>query len=175
MSQPYAMILAGGSGTRFWPLSRNSRPKQLLELLDSGTLLSQTIHRLEGLIPRENILILTNAAQEDAVRHLASSVPPENIFAEPARRDTAPAVALGVGLVAARDPEATMMILPSDQLIMDTAAFQSVMKDAIATASLGGGPRHGGNQAYLALSVLRIYRTWGGRAPGGRGTDSSPP
>jgi len=139
MSQPYAMILAGGSGTRFWPLSRNSRPKQLLDLLDSGTLLSQTIDRLEGLIPQENILILTNAAQEDAVRHLASALPPENIFAEPARRDTAPAVALGIGLVAARDPEATMMILPSDQLILDTAAFQSVMKDAIATASLGEG------------------------------------
>lgn len=139
MPDTYAMILAGGSGTRFWPLSRNSRPKQLLDLLDSGTLLNQTINRLEGLIGRENILILTNAAQEDAVRHLASSLPPENIFAEPARRDTAPAVALGVGLVAARDPEAAMMILPSDQLILDTAEFQSVMKDAIATASEGGG------------------------------------
>ena len=133
------MILAGGSGTRFWPLSRNSKPKQLLDLLDSGTLLSQTINRLEGLIPRENILILTNAVQEDAVRHLASSLPPENIFAEPARRDTAPAVALGVGMVAARDPEASMIILPSDQLILDTAAFQSVMRDALATASQDGG------------------------------------
>ena len=104
------MILAGGSGTRFWPLSRNARPKQLLDLLDSGTLLTQTIRRLEGLIPPENILILTNTAQESAVRDLASSLPAENIFAEPARRDTAPAVALGIGLVAARDPEASMII-----------------------------------------------------------------
>ena len=59
----YALILAGGSGTRFWPLSRNSRPKQLLDLFGDGTLLEQTIRRLDGLVPLENILILTNAAQ----------------------------------------------------------------------------------------------------------------
>lgn len=143
------MILAGGSGTRFWPLSRNARPKQLLDLLDSGTLLTQTIRRLEGLIPPENILILTNTAQESAVRDLASSLPPENIFAEPARRDTAPAVALGIGLVAARDPEASMIILPSDQLIEDTSAFQSVMRDALSTAAQDGG-----------LVTIGIKPTW---------------
>jgi mannose-1-phosphate guanylyltransferase len=139
MSSSYAMILAGGSGTRFWPLSRNAKPKQLLNLFGADTLLSQTLARLEGLIPRENILILTNSLQEDAVRQLASSLPPENIFAEPARRDTGPAVALGIGLVAARDPEASMLILPSDQLIQDTTAFQSVMSDALAAASESEG------------------------------------
>ena len=135
----YALILAGGSGTRFWPLSRNSKPKQLLDLFGNGTLLEQTIRRLDGLVPMENILILTNDLQADAVRAIATMLPPENIFAEPAKRDTAPAVALGIGLIAARNPEAVMMVLPSDQLIQDVASFQAVMRDALVTAAKSGG------------------------------------
>ena len=135
MAETYALILAGGSGTRFWPLSRDSRPKQLLNLFGDTTLLNQTIDRLSGLIPKENILILTNKLQEEAVRQVASDLPPENIFAEPAKRDTGPAVALGAGLIAARNPEATMVILPADQLIQDVAEFHSVMADAIQTAA----------------------------------------
>lgn len=131
----YALILAGGSGTRFWPLSRNRQPKQLLDLFGDGTLLEQTISRLDGLVPPENIFILTNAIQEEKTREIASMLPAENIFAEPAKRDTAPAVALGIGLVAARDPEATMMVLPADQLIQDTAAYQQVMRDATQVAA----------------------------------------
>ena len=130
----YALILAGGSGTRFWPLSRNSQPKQLLDLFGDGTLLEQTIARLEGLVPLENIFILTNSLQEEKTREFASMLPPENIFAEPAKRDTAPAVALGIGLVAARDPEAVMMVLPADQLIQDTKSYHSVMRDALTVA-----------------------------------------
>ncbi len=145
----YALILAGGSGTRFWPLSRNSRPKQLLDLFGNGTLLEQTIRRLEGLVPLENILILTNALQVESVRVIASMLPAENVFAEPAKRDTAPAVALGVGLVAARNPDAVMMVLPSDQLIQDTAAYQSVMRDALATAEKSAG-----------LVTIGIRPTW---------------
>ena len=82
MAETYALILAGGSGTRFWPLSRDAKPKQLLNLLGDTTLLNQTITRLEGLIPKENILILTNELQIDAVREVASELPKENIFAE---------------------------------------------------------------------------------------------
>ncbi|MFT4177548.1 MAG: mannose-1-phosphate guanylyltransferase [Luteolibacter sp.] len=132
--QTYALILAGGSGTRFWPLSRNARPKQLLDLFGTGTMLEQTIRRLDGLVPYENILILTNSQQEAAVREIASMLPPENIFAEPAKRDTAPAVALGVGLIAARDPDALMMVLPADHLIQDSEAYHSVMRDALRAA-----------------------------------------
>ena len=149
LENTYALILAGGSGTRFWPLSRNSKPKQLLDLFGTGTLLEQTIRRLDGLVPFENIIILTNDLQVDAVRAIATMLPPENIFAEPAKRDTAPAVALGIGLVAARNPDAVMMVLPSDQLIQDTAAYQAVMRDALATAEKSSG-----------LVTIGIRPTW---------------
>ena len=131
----YAVILAGGSGRRFWPLSRDARPKQLLQLFDEATLLEQAVKRLEGLVPRENILLLTNKEQEAAVRELLPNHPSENILAEPAKRDTAPAIALGIGWVARRDPDATMMVLPADQLIKDTAAFQRCLEGAVEIAS----------------------------------------
>ncbi len=131
----YALILAGGSGTRFWPLSRDHRPKQLLNMLSGGTLLRQAIARMDGLIPRKNIFILTNHLQEEEVRRQAYDIPSENIVSEPARRDTAPAIALGIGLIKAADPNATMLIIPSDQLIRDEDAFRSLMKSALATAA----------------------------------------
>lgn len=135
----YALILAGGSGTRFWPLSRDARPKQLLDLFGDGTLLEQTIRRLDGLVPLEQILILTNDKQLDAVRAAAPMLPQENIIAEPAKRDTAPAVALGIGLIAARNPQATMLVLPADQLIRDHEAYREVMHDALTTAEHSDG------------------------------------
>ena len=100
MSSPlYVLILAGGSGERFWPLSRRSCPKQLLSLFSEETLLAATLRRLEGLVAPENILILTNADQEKGVRQIAKGIPDSNIVAEPAKRDTAAAIALGVGSV----------------------------------------------------------------------------
>lgn len=131
----YALILAGGSGTRFWPLSRDAKPKQLLNLLGEKTLLEQTIERLDGLIPTENIIILTNEVQLELVREIASSLPIENIYAEPAKRDTAPAIALGAGIIARRDPQATMVVLPADHMIADTASFHEVLGDAITVAA----------------------------------------
>ena len=145
----YALILAGGSGTRFWPLSRDARPKQLLDLFGQGTLLEQAICRLEGLVPLDNILILTNSKQVEAVRATAHMLPAANIFAEPAKRDTAPAVALGIGLVAARNPEAVMMVLPADHLIQDTAAFHQVMGAARTAAAASDG-----------LVTIGIHPTW---------------
>ncbi len=131
----YALILAGGSGTRFWPLSRDARPKQLIDLFGNGSLLKQAVARLDGLVPPERILILTNSLQADEVRRQAPGIPIENIVAEPARRDTAPAIALGVGLVAARCPGASMIVIPSDQLILDAGAFRSLAQDALDLAA----------------------------------------
>src|ERR1700724_1294796 len=150
MSNPiYALILAGGSGERFWPLSRRNRPKQLLRLVSERTLLEETIARLEGLVASERILILTNVDQEKAVRDLLKSFPKENIIAEPAKRDTAAAVALGAGWVAARDHGATMLVLPADHVIADRAAFQETMKTAAAAAEETG-----------ALATIGIKPTW---------------
>lgn len=131
MSAPFALILAGGSGTRFWPLSRNARPKQLLPLFGETTLLEQSVRRLEGLVPAENILVLTNPVQLDTARAACVGLlAPENILAEPERRDTAPAIALAIGWVAARDPEGVMMVLPSDHLIQDAEAFRAALSAA---------------------------------------------
>lgn len=145
----YALILAGGSGERFWPLSRLARPKQLLRLISDKTLLEETVARLDGLIPRERILILTNVEQEAAVRALLPDFPSKNILAEPAKRDTAAAVALGVGWVAARDHMATMVVLPADHVIKDTAAFQKTLMTAAAAAEEMG-----------ALVTIGLKPTW---------------
>jgi mannose-1-phosphate guanylyltransferase len=123
----YALILAGGSGERFWPLSRKARPKQLLRLVSNKTLLEETLARLEGLIASERTLVLTNAEQENAVRKLLPNFPKQNIVAEPAKRDTAAAVALGTGWVAARDHAAIMVVLPADHIINDRTAFQKTV------------------------------------------------
>src|SRR5205809_1283952 len=139
MAKPiYALILSGGSGERFWPLSRRARPKQLLRLVSKETLLEETVARLDGLVPRERILILTNTEQEAAVRKLLANFPGENVLAEPAKRDTAAAVALGTGWVAAHDHAATMAVLPADHVIANRAAFQETLALAAETAEETG-------------------------------------
>src|SRR6266853_5051636 len=135
MAKPiYALILAGGSGERFWPLSRRARPKQSLRLVSKKTLLEETVARLDGLVSRERILILTNIEQEAAVRKLLSDFPSENVLAEPAKRDTAAAVALGTGWVAARDHAAIMAVLPADHIIANRSAFQETLALAAEAA-----------------------------------------
>jgi mannose-1-phosphate guanylyltransferase len=150
MSNPiYALILAGGSGERFWPLSRRNRPKQLLRLVSKRTLLEETVDRLIDFIPSDHILILTNVEQEKSVRELLTKFPKENIVAEPAKRDTAAAVALGTGWVAARDHGATMVVLPADHVIADRAAFQETIKTAAVAAEEND-----------ALVTIGIKPTW---------------
>ncbi|HVI82314.1 MAG TPA: sugar phosphate nucleotidyltransferase [Chthoniobacterales bacterium] len=150
MSNPiYALILAGGSGQRFWPLSRRNRPKQLLRLVSERTLLEEAVARLENFVSTDRILILTNVEQEKAVRDLLKEFPKENIIAEPAKRDTAAAVALGAGWVAARDHSATMLAFPADHVIADRTAFLATMKTAAAAAEETG-----------ALVTIGIKPTW---------------
>src|SRR5436190_11277224 len=150
MSNPiYALILAGGSGERFWPLSRRNRPKQLLRLVSERTLLEETVDRLEDFIPSDHILILTNVEQEKSVRDLLKKFPKENIIAEPAKRDTAAAVALGTGWIAARDHNATMVVLPADHVITDRAAFQETIKTAAAAAEE--------NDALVTIGIKPIW------------------
>src|SRR6516164_9289330 len=100
----HAIIMAGGSGTRFWPKSRRDRPKQLLRLAGDATMLQQTVERIRPLVPWERVMIVTGADQAAATRAQLPDLPARNVVAEPCPRDTAPCVALAAGLVAARDP-----------------------------------------------------------------------
>jgi len=148
-SDLYALVLAGGSGERFWPYSRRARPKQLLKLFSDHTMLEETIARLGGAVPPDRVFVLTNREQEAAVRAACAGLPPDNIVAEPAKRDTAPAVALGVGLVLRRDPQAVMAVLPADHLIKDGAAFRADLQAGAQAAAESG-----------ALLTIGIKPTW---------------
>src|SRR5947209_13841203 len=124
----YALILAGGSGERFWPLSRRALPKQLLRLVSGCSLLVAAITRLDGLIPPSHILVLTNVDQERGVRELLKDIPAGNIIAEPSKRDTAAALALGVARVPARNHAPPMPPLPAAPDITETTASQQILR-----------------------------------------------
>jgi mannose-1-phosphate guanylyltransferase len=113
----YAVIMAGGEGTRFWPLSRASCPKQFLSILGGEPLVVQTFRRLEGLIPPERILVMINRKHREVARRLLGSLPPENLIAEPRIRDTAPCIGLAAGIIRKRAGDQTLICLPSDHVI----------------------------------------------------------
>src|SRR5579863_1584571 len=104
----YAVIMAGGSGTRFWPLSRRKRPKQLLELFGKGTLLEQTAARIRAVVPPERTYVFTNELLRDAIRRSLPDVPRRQIVAEPAARNTAPSLGLAAHEILRRDPDGIM-------------------------------------------------------------------
>lgn len=131
----YVCIMAGGSGERFWPMSRQRTPKHLLKLFSDRTLLEDTVRRLEGVVPQANIFVLTNTAQREATRTALPFLAPEQIVAEPAKRDTAPAAALATGLVRARNANAVMAVLPADHLIENVARLGEQLAAALARAA----------------------------------------
>lgn len=131
----YVCIMAGGSGERFWPMSRRRTPKHLLKLFGDRTLLEDTVRRFEGVVPAANIFVLTNEAQVAATQAALPFLTPAQIVAEPAKRDTAPAAALATGLVRARNPSAVMALLPADALIKDHARLAEQMASALARAA----------------------------------------
>ena len=135
MSSKFAVIMAGGKGERFWPESREARPKQLLALFSSRTLIEQTVLRLREFVPCENILVVTNSAYVIQLRELLPQLRPENIIGEPARRDTAPCIALAAGIIQARDPDGIMTVFPADHVITDTAKFTADLELACANAA----------------------------------------
>lgn len=126
-----AVILAGGNGERFWPLSTPERPKQFLRVFGGESLIRQSVNRLAGLVEAKNIFIVTSKALVAATRKELPEIPAENIVGEPARRDTGAAVALGVGLAG----EGVIGFFPSDQLIAKPARFRSVLKKAVSAAT----------------------------------------
>jgi mannose-1-phosphate guanylyltransferase len=135
----YALIIAGGVGARFWPRSREHSPKQLLEIIGSGTMIQNTVYRLDPVIPKERIYVITNALQAEEVRRQLPLVPAENIIIEPFGRNTAPAIGLGAEVLKKRVGEAVMVVLPADHLVHDIVAFQDTLKNAITLATESKG------------------------------------
>jgi len=127
----YAVIMAGGSGKRLWPLSRKKRPKQVLQLLDGHTLLRRCYDRLTPIFDPRNIIVLTNADYADLVRENLPALPAENVIAEPAVRDTAGAIGLAATILTKINPEATMAVVTADQVIDPAETLQQVMRDAL--------------------------------------------
>lgn len=127
----HAVIMAGGSGTRFWPASRNQRPKQLLELVDESSMLQSTCSRLQGLISPEHTLVMTNKHLVSPVRKQLTEVPPEQIVGEPLKRDTAACIALAASMIHNADADATMLVLPADHIISTDAQFQDCMRSGM--------------------------------------------
>ena len=124
-----------GAANAFWPLSRIAAPKHLVPLLSERTLLEETVRRVEHALPSEQIFVLTNAAQIEACRAALPHLAPHQFIAEPAKRDTAPACALGTALVRSLDPEAVVVFLPADALIRDSVTFAEQLKAASTLAA----------------------------------------
>jgi mannose-1-phosphate guanylyltransferase len=133
----YVIIMAGGKGERFWPVSREKTPKQLIALLGKKSFLQQAVDRVRPLVPLKNIFVITNAVQAPEVRKQLPGLPKQNIVAEPCGRDTCAAVTLGAAIVGARSTTAVMAVLPADHVIAEEKKFQQVLADAFDVASRG--------------------------------------
>jgi mannose-1-phosphate guanylyltransferase len=130
----YAVIMAGGGGTRLWPVSRKEKPKQLLPLLGKETLFQSTVARLETLFPPERILVVTVAEQAREMREQVPSIPVENYLIEPAPRGTASVVALAAAVLKKRDPQAVMAMQTADHHIRNNDLFQYLIRAAFDVA-----------------------------------------
>jgi mannose-1-phosphate guanylyltransferase len=139
VSNAYAIILAGGSGTRFWPASRKARPKQLLPLGSTADLplIAETVRRIEPIVPLDRILIATGADLVEASRRALPELPSEAFLGEPLARNTAPCIGWAASVVARRDPDALAMVLPSDHRIADEPRFREVVALALDSARAG--------------------------------------
>jgi len=133
----FVIIMAGGRGERFWPLSREKTPKQLLAILGKKSFLQEAVERVLPVVPLKNIFIITNEVQAPEVRKQLPKLPKGNIVAEPMGRDTCAAVTLGAALVGARSTTGVMAVLPADHVIPDAKKFQQVLSDAFAVAAQG--------------------------------------
>src|SRR5580704_16671006 len=133
----YVIIMAGGKGERFWPVSREKTPKQLVTLLGSRSFLQEAVDRVLPLVPLKNIYIITNAVQAPEVRRQLPKLPKQNVIAEPVGRDTCAAVALGAAIVGQRSTSAVMAVLPADHVIPEEKKFHQVLGDSFDLASRG--------------------------------------
>jgi mannose-1-phosphate guanylyltransferase len=128
----WAVIMAGGVGERFWPMSRRKRPKQLLPIVGKQTMIQQTVARLTGAVAPSRMIVVTNAEQAPLIRKQLPRV--KHIVAEPAARNTAPCIALAAAVIRERDPDAVMVVVPADSYIPDAQHYRRVVSDALTLA-----------------------------------------
>lgn len=149
----HAVIMAGGSGTRFWPESRTARPKQLLPITGNKAMLVETIERLKPLVPLERIWVVTNAAQVNGIKECCPQLPKSNILVEPCARNTSACVGLAAIAIEAIDKEATMAVFPADHLIEPKESFQESIQIGQAIAEEG---RH-----FVTFGIIPDYPATG--------------
>ena len=146
-SHCYCVIMAGGNGVRIWPVSRNAKPKQFLDVADTGkTFIQSTFERFSKIVPKENIIIGTGDRYRHLVAEQLPDVAPENILFEPYSRSTAPCIAYATYTLLKRDPEAKMVVTPSDHLIEDEAIFVQTIENAFDYID--------GNDVLMTLGVV---------------------
>jgi mannose-1-phosphate guanylyltransferase len=134
----YALVLAGGGGTRLWPASRRKNPKQFLPLLPGGqSLLAATVARLAPLVPIDHVMVVTAAGQVEAVHAAVPRLAARDVVIEPEARNTAPCIGLGALEVLARDPDGIAAVVPSDQFVSHTPAYHAAIEQAVAIAAQG--------------------------------------
>ncbi|MBI4548161.1 MAG: mannose-1-phosphate guanylyltransferase [Ignavibacteriae bacterium] len=138
MPNVYAVIMAGGIGSRFWPRSRERSPKQLLEIFNKGTMIQHTVKRIADLIESQNILIVTNKMQKPMVAKQLPHIPSENIIIEPLSRNTAPCIELAALFIRRMDPEAVMVVLPSDHIMENEEELRRILRLATWVAYESG-------------------------------------
>ena len=153
MAGRYAVIMAGGKGERFWPLSTSKHPKQLLALVGDKPLIAQAVDRLAGLIPPEHVFVVTNADLVEATQAAAPMLPAENIVGEPIGRDTAAAVACGGALVGAKDPDGVFAILTADQVMGDLDVFKATLAGGMDLAEQ--------NEILVTIGIQPVFPSTG--------------
>ncbi len=130
--------MAGGVGTRFWPASRQARPKQFLHVNGERSLLQQTVDRLDGLVDADHVYVVTHADYVEQTREQLPEVPADQILGEPIGRNTAPCIAFAAATIARQHPDATMIVLPADHLVRHEKAFRDTLRVAIERAERPG-------------------------------------
>ncbi len=135
----FAVIMAGGVGSRFWPRSREKSPKQLLKIFDERTMIQNTVDRLQGLVNQQNIFIVTNKLQKGEICNQLPEIPSQNIIEEPFGRNTAAAIGLASVLIRKIEPEAVIIVLPADHIIREKDIFQNSLHTAANYANVSGG------------------------------------
>lgn len=132
----HLVIMAGGIGSRFWPMSTEETPKQFIDVLGVGkSLIQMTFDRFKGICPPENVWVVTNAIYVDQVKEQLPEIPASNILSEPCRRNTAPCICYVSWRIKAKDPKANIVVTPSDHIVTDTIEFQRIIKSALQFTS----------------------------------------